>query len=69
MCASLRGLLDSILIANETIDYICKEKNKDIVVKVDYEKVYDSVKSNFLYYMMKKLRFDDNWIKWIKMCL
>ena len=33
-----RELLDSVLISNETVDCICKEKKKGVVVKVDYEK-------------------------------
>jgi len=31
-----RGMLDSVLIANEIVDYIRKEKKKGVVVKVDY---------------------------------
>ena len=36
---------------------------------MDFEKAYDSVDWQFLYYMMGRLRFNDKWIKWIKMCL
>jgi len=38
-----RGLLDSILVANETVDYLKKEKKSGVLVKVDFEKAYDSV--------------------------
>jgi len=64
-----RGMLDSILIANEIADFIRKERKKGVIVKVDYEKTYDLVNWQFLYYMMKRLGFDGKWIKWIKMCL
>ena len=40
-----------------------------MIVKVDYEKTYDSVEWDFLEYMMLRLGFDVKWIKWIKMCL
>jgi len=38
-----RGLLDSVLIANETVDYLRKYKLKGVIVKVDFEKAYDSL--------------------------
>jgi len=33
-----RGLFDSVLIANETFDFLRKEKQKGVIVKVDYGK-------------------------------
>jgi len=33
-----RGMLDMILVTKETMDYLKKEKNCGLVVKVDYEK-------------------------------
>ena len=64
-----RGILDSILVANETVDYLKKEKKSGILVKVDFEKTYYSVDWKFLYYMMKRLGFNGKWIKWIKACM
>jgi len=60
--------LDSVLVANETIDYLKKEKKKGVIVKVDYEKAYDSVDWEFLIYMMGRLGFNTKWIHWIKVC-
>jgi len=64
-----KSLLDSVLVANETVDFLKKEKQKGVIVKVDYEKAYDSVDSDFLVYMLRRLGFKDKWIKWIKACL
>ena len=64
-----RGLFDSVLIANETVDYLRKDRVKGVIVKVDYEKAYDSVEWNFLEYMMRRLGFVNKWINWISMCL
>jgi len=61
-----RGLLDSILVANETVDYLKKEKKSGVIVKVDFEKAYDSVDWKFLYYMLGRLGFN---CKWIKACM
>jgi len=38
-----RGLLDSILVANETVDFLKNENLSGVCVKVDFEKAYDSV--------------------------
>ena len=47
-----------------------KRKRKSCVFfKVDYEKTYDSVSWEFIYYMLWRLRFCDRWIRWIKGCL
>jgi len=63
-----RGMLDSVLVANEMVDYLKKEKKSEVLVKVDFKKVYDSVNWKFLYYMMGKLGFSSVWINWIKAC-
>jgi len=62
-------MLDNILVANETVDYLKKEKKSGVIVKVDFEKAYDSVDWKFLYYMLGRLGFNCKWIKWIKACL
>jgi len=64
-----RGMLDSILVANETVDFLKKEKKSGMLVKVDFEKTYDSVDWKFLYYMMGRLRFNRRWVKWIRACM
>jgi len=64
-----RGLLDNILVANETVDYRKKEKKSGVLVKVDFEKAYDSLNWKFLYYMLDILGFSSVWVNWIKACL
>ena len=39
-----RGLLDSVLIANEVLEDYKRKRKQSIFFKVDYEKAYDSVK-------------------------
>jgi len=43
-------MLNTVTVANETIDEIKKKKTKYIIVKVDYVKAYDSIRWNFLLY-------------------
>ena len=38
-----RYILDGGLIANEACDYLKKEKKKAFLMKIDFEKAYDSV--------------------------
>ena len=38
-----RGIMDSVLVANEVHKEIKRRKNNCIFFKVDYEKAYDSV--------------------------
>ena len=57
-----RGLLDSILVANEVLEEIKRKKKSCMFFKVDYEKAYDSVRWDFIYYMLGKLGFCEKWI-------
>jgi len=61
--------LDNVLVANEAIDYMKRERKSDTLVKVDFEKTYDYIDWQFLYYIMGRLGFNSRWIKWIKACL
>jgi len=64
-----RGLLDSVLVENEVLEEYKRKKKSCVFFKVDYEKAYDSVSWEFLYYMLKRLGFCAQWIRWIKCCL
>ena len=58
-----RGLLNSVLIANEVLEEYKRKRKQSICFKVDYEKAYDSVKWEFLYYMLRRLGFCARWIR------
>jgi len=64
-----RGLLDSVLVANEVLEEYKRKRKSCVFFKVDYEKAYDSVSWDFIYYMLRRLGFCDRWIRWIKGCL
>jgi len=40
-----------------------------MVLKVDFEKAYDSVDWGFLEYMMKRLGFGMKWVAWMRACV
>jgi hypothetical protein len=52
-----RQVLDGILIANEVIDETKRLKREIFLLKVDFEKVYDSVDWDFLEFVMRKMNF------------
>lgn len=64
-----RNMLDSVLVANEVIHEARMRKNSIFALKVDFEKAYDSVEWDFLFYMLRRMNFGSKWIMWIKNCL
>lgn len=64
-----RQLSDDIVILNEVIEEVKREKKCSVIFKIDFAKAYDSVKWNFLDSMMKKINFSIKWGKWILECV
>nr|GEZ50427.1 protein kinase-like domain, beta-lactamase/transpeptidase-like protein [Tanacetum cinerariifolium] len=54
-----RFIHDGVLIANETMEYLKKKKEKNLIFKVDFEKAYDSINWRFLLDIMKRMRQGD----------
>ncbi|GAU28852.1 hypothetical protein TSUD_21890 [Trifolium subterraneum] len=64
-----KNLVDGVMVVNEVID-LAKRSGRDcLVLKVDFEKAYDSVDWGFLDYMLRRLCFDNKWIEWIRACV
>src|ERR1044072_2233189 len=64
-----RNILDNILIANEVVHEARRRKKPTFALKVDYEKAYDSVRWDFLLYMLRRLNFGEKWLRWVRRCL
>ncbi|GKB66441.1 putative RNA-directed DNA polymerase [Tanacetum coccineum] len=64
-----RYILDGVLIANETMEFMKKKKQNGIVFKLDFEKADDSIEWGFLMAIMKKMGFGNKWCKWVDSCL
>lgn len=54
---------------NEVLDLAKREKISCLVLKVDYEKAYDSVSWNYLGFLFIKMDFGDKWISWMEACM
>lgn len=64
-----RSIMNGVLIANEVVDWWKKLKKKGLILKLDFEKAYDSINWNFLLQMLEKFGFGSKWIGWMKECL
>ena len=64
-----RQLLHSVLIANEVVEEARRGRRPCLLFKADFKKAYDSVSWGFLFYMLKRMGFQEKWISWIKECL
>ena len=58
--------MDNILVANEALEEVKRRKSSCIFFKVDYEKAYNLVDWDFIYYMLQRLGFCEKWIDWIR---
>ncbi|CAL5398010.1 unnamed protein product [Camellia sinensis] len=64
-----RNILDGIFIANEIVDSWKKNQKKGIVLKLDFQKAFDSINWAFLFSMLSNFGFGNKWISWIQECL
>jgi len=60
--------MDSVVMENEVLEGIRRNRRSGVCFKVDFEKAYDSVRWSFLYDMLGRMGFHDKWIQWIKGC-
>ncbi|KAK2369529.1 hypothetical protein QL285_082658 [Trifolium repens] len=64
-----RNLVDGVMVINEVIDLAKKSGRACIILKVDFEKAYESVEWSFLEYMLRRFGFGGKWIEWMRACV
>lgn len=64
-----RNIFDGVLRVNEIIDLAKRENLSILALKVEFEKAFDCVSWNYLRFVMRKTRFGDGWLKWMKACV
>jgi hypothetical protein len=64
-----RLLVDGVMVVNEVVDMAKKSGKECLILKVDFEKAYDSVSWNFLDYMLRRFGFSLQWRSWMRACV
>ncbi|KAK3231468.1 hypothetical protein Dsin_003349 [Dipteronia sinensis] len=64
-----RQIIDSFVIAEEIIHHWKKSKEGGLMVKLDFEKAYDSLDHTFLDNMLCEIGFGWKWRQWISSCI
>lgn len=60
-----RFILDGVLVVHEILHELRVKKKMGIILKLDFEKVYDKVNWKFLEDVLRRKNFDEHWIGWI----
>lgn len=64
-----RQILDGALVANELVSWAKKNMKEIVLLKLDFQKAYDSISWSFVDHMLDLLGFGLRWREWIKQCL
>jgi hypothetical protein len=64
-----RQLVDGVVVVNEVIDCAKKHGKDCLILKVDFEKAYDSVDWGFLDFVLQKFGFCSKWRAWMRACV
>ncbi|KAL9672560.1 hypothetical protein QQ045_028811 [Rhodiola kirilowii] len=64
-----RSILDGIMITNELIHSIRRDKRRALIVKLDFSKAYDSVSWEYLDQIQQRMGFGVKWRQWIHECI
>ncbi|MCI32819.1 RNA-directed DNA polymerase (Reverse transcriptase), partial [Trifolium medium] len=64
-----RSLVDGVVVLNEVVDFAKRSNKECLILKVDFEKAYNSVNWGFLDYMLGRFGFGVKWRAWMKTCV
>ncbi|GKE88664.1 RNA-directed DNA polymerase, eukaryota, partial [Tanacetum coccineum] len=64
-----RQILDGPFILNEIFQWCKLKKKHSFILKIDFEKAYDSVRWDYLDDVLRKFGFGEKWCGWIQECL
>lgn len=64
-----RKILDGALIANEAVWWVKRSKQKFAILKIDFQKAYDTIRWDFLNEILIGMGFGNKWTRWVMECM
>ena len=64
-----RKILDNIITVQEAIHYSLERRQQGMAIKLDMVNAFDRVNHFFLFIIMKRFGFSNQFIRWIKACI
>lgn len=64
-----RQIVDNIILVQEDIHSSLQQKEKGMVVKLDLANAFDQVCHKFLFEVMHKFGFGQEFIRWVRACI
>ena len=64
-----RQMMDNVVIAQEIVADWCWSGTVGFMWKVDFAKAYDSLDWQFLWNVLRRRGFPEEWIRWMKLCI
>lgn len=61
-----RFIMEGVVILHETIHEMHRKKKNGVILKLDFEKVYDKVKWPFVQQVLRMKGLSDLWCSWIQ---
>jgi hypothetical protein len=58
--------MEGVMVLHETIHELRREKQNDVIFKIDFEKAYDKVKWLFVRQVREMKGFSNKWCQWIE---
>ncbi|XP_058742235.1 uncharacterized protein LOC131614691 [Vicia villosa] len=60
-----RNMMDGVVLVNEILEWSKRFKKSCFLLKVDFEKAYDSVSWDYVRFVLKEMGFGDKWLRWM----
>ena len=64
-----RQILDGALIANEVVHWLKKRKKQGVLLKLDFQKAFDTIDWESLILVLEVMGFGSKWRNWIYKCI
>src|SRR5215216_1620856 len=61
-----RFIADGVTLLHEILKESKVHKQQGVILKIDFEKAYDKVNWDFLFYCCKQKGFSEDWLSWLK---